>query len=209
VEKGELVSLIGSNGAGKTSTLLSISGLVRPSKGSIEFMGTRIDKLPSHKIVRIGLAQVEQGRMLFPETTVFENLEMGAITDEDIDKLLENIYSYFPVLSERSTQEARTLSGGEQQMLAIARALMSKPKLLLMDEPTTGLSPLMAQTVADITKNLHEEGLDILLVEQDASVAMGLADRVYLMQSGTLVGSGTPDEFMSSHQVRNVYLGLE
>ena len=208
VDKGELVSIIGSNGAGKTTLLLAISGLITSSSGTIEFLGSRIDKLPSHKIVRLGLCQVAQGRMLFPEMTVLENLEMGAISDTNVKEMLEEIYAYFPVLSERNAQKASTLSGGEQQMLAIGRALMSKPKLLLLDEPTTGLSPLLTQKVVDITRKLYKAGLDILLVEQNASVAMAMADRVYLLQSGRLVGSGTPPELMESDHVRKVYLGL-
>jgi len=208
VKGGELVTLIGSNGAGKTTLLLAISGLIKQTSGEIEFLGIRIENLPPHKIVRLGLAQVPQGRMLFPEMTVLENLEMGVITDTKAEEMFEQIYTYFPVLIERKYQKAGTLSGGEQQMLAIARPLMGNPKMLLLDEPTTGLSPLVAQMVADIISNLHREGLTILLVEQDALIALRLADRAYLLQTGSLVAAGTPSELLQSDQVRKVYLGL-
>lgn len=208
VNEGELVTLIGSNGAGKTTLLMSLSGIIKPTRGEIEFLGVRIEHMPSHKIVRLGLAHVPQGRMLFPDMTVLENLEMGASPDTNVKEALEEVYGYFGILTERKGQKAGTLSGGEQQMLAIGRALMTKPKLLLLDEPTSGLSPIMVQGVADIVTHLHQEGVTVLLVEQNASLALGLAERGYLLQSGNLVASGTTAELTQSDLVKKVYLGI-
>lgn len=208
VSEGELVTLIGSNGAGKTTLLLALSGLIKPTSGEIEFLGMRIDNLPTYKIVGLGLAQVPQGKMLFPEMTVLENLEMGASPDGNAKEVLEEVYGYFKILAERKDQKAGTLSGGEQQMLAIARALMRKPKLLLLDEPTSGLSPILVQRLGDIIQSLHKGGVTMLLVEQNASLALGLADRGYLLQSGNLVASGTRSELLQNDLVRRVYLGI-
>lgn len=207
VKEGELVTLIGSNGAGKTTLLLALSGLIKPTKGEIEFIGIRSEKLPPHEIVRLGLIQVPQGRMLFPEMTVLENLEMG-INIGNKESMLKQIYHYFEVLAERKDQKAGTLSGGEQQMLAIGRALMAKPKLLLLDEPSSGLSPVIVQRLSDIIRRLHEEGMPMLLVEQNASMALKLADRGYLLQSGALVASGARHKLLRSNLVKKVYLGL-
>lgn len=207
VKEGELVTLIGSNGAGKTTLLLALSGLIKPTSGEIEFLGIRGEKLPPHKLVRLGLIQVPQGRMLFPEMTVLENLEMGASTGTK-EGMLGQVYRYFEVLAERKDQKAGTLSGGEQQMLAIGRALMTKPKLLLLDEPSSGLSPVIVQRLSDIIRKLHEEGMPMLLVEQNASMALRLADRGYLLQSGSLVASGTASELSQSDLVKRVYLGI-
>ena len=208
VKEGEIVTLIGSNGAGKTTLLLALSGLIKPTSGEIEFLGIRSEKLPPHKLVRLGLIQVPQGRMLFPEMTVLENLEMGAGAGTNVKERLEEVYSYFAVLVQRKDQKAGTLSGGEQQMLAIGRALMTKPKLLLLDEPSSGLSPVIVQRLSDIIRKLHEEGMPMLLVEQNASMALRLADRGYLLQSGSLVASGTASELSQSDLVKRVYLGI-
>lgn len=208
VNEGELVTLIGSNGAGKTTLLMSLSGIIKPTRGEIEFLGVRIEHMPSHKIVRLGLAHVPQGRMLFPDMTVLENLEMGASPDTNVKEVLEEVYSYFRILAERKGQKAGTLSGGEQQMLAVGRALMTKPKLLLLDEPTSGLSPIMVQGVADIVTHLHQKGVTVLLVEQNASLALGLGERGYLLQSGNMVASGTAAELSQSDLVKKVYLGI-
>jgi len=208
LKEGELVTLIGSNGMGKTTLLLALSGLLRPAKGKIEFLGKRIDHLPTHEIVRLGLVQVPQGRMLFPEMTVLENLEMGAKPGTNVIESLEEVYNYFKVLHERKDQKASTLSGGEQQMLAIGRALMTKPKLLLLDEPTSGLSPIMVQKLVEMLGKLHQRGIPMLLVEQNAMVALKLANRGYLLQSGVLIASGTRSELLQSNLVKRIYLGL-
>jgi len=213
VNVGELVALIGANGAGKTTLLMTISGIVRPTSGSIEFQETRIDILSSHAIVAMGVAHVPQGRELFPEMTVLENLELGAYRATDakskgMKQKLEEIYGYFETLNQRRNQKAGTLSGGEQQMLAIARALMASPKLLLLDEPSTGLAPLVVERLAQIISDLHKEGLPMLLVEQNAYLALELADRAYVLETGNIVTSGNTSDLLQSKLVKEAYLGV-
>ena len=211
VEEGELISLLGSNGAGKTTLLLALSGITRPATGSVEFLGKRIDRIPAHKIVRLGIAHVPEGRQLFPEMTVLENLDIGGRLLKDRDakkKELDKVYAYFHVLAERKNQKASTLSGGEQQMLAIARGLMLRPRLLLLDEPSLGLAPLIVENLAGIIKKLHKEGLTILLVEQNAILALELADRGYVLETGSVVVRGNASELLQNDLVKRAYLGL-
>jgi len=211
VNEGELVTLIGSNGAGKTTLLMTICGLVREFSGTILHLGTRLDKLPAHGIYKLGIVQVPQGRRIFPEMTVFENLKQGAYRAPGVRSMrqnLEEVYGYFPVLVERKDQKAGTLSGGEQQMLAIGRALMSSPRLLLIDEPSSGLSPLFVDKVAQIIADLHRQGLTMLLVEQNAHLALELADRGYVLENGEIVTSGAASELSQSDLVKTAYLGL-
>lgn len=209
VNQGEVVTLIGANGAGKSTTLQTISGLLRSSTGFIEFCGENIGNVPSHKIVERGLAQVPEGRRIFLQMSVEENLEMGAYTQSaaGIDTDLEKVYAQFPRLKERRRQIAGTLSGGEQQMLAIGRALMSHPKLLMLDEPSMGLAPILVEQIFDIIRQLHEEGTTILLVEQNAQMALSVADRAYVMETGKITLSGTGAELAASDEVRKAYLG--
>ena len=211
VEKGELVALVGSNGAGKTTTLKTISGLLKPRSGSITFQGVRIDKLQSHQIVELGIVQVPEGRGLFPQMTVYENLLMGAYVKRAWDKrfeTLEFVYNLFPILKERKHQIAGTLSGGEQQMLAIAKALMSRPKILMLDEPSIGLAPKLVLKVFEMIKKIHEEGVTILLVEQNVRRALEIADRAYVLETGRIVLEGTGKELLESEHVKKAYLGL-
>lgn len=213
VNEGEIVTLIGANGAGKTTFLMTLSGIVKPSFGIIEFLGRRTDKLPPDAIINAGMAQVPQDRLLFRDMTVSENLEMGACQAPDaksksIKQKMEEIYSYFEALSTRKDQKAGTLSGGEQQMLVIGRALMASPKLLLMDEPSSGLAPVIVEHLAEIITNLRRAGLSILLVEQNAYLALELADRGYLLQNGSVVASGTKSELLESDLVKRTYLGI-
>lgn len=212
VGKGEIVTLIGSNGAGKSTTLRTISGLKRPSSGEIWLEDERIDELPAHKIVSLGIAQVPEGRRIFPHMSTFENLKMGAFlrkNREEIDRDYQMVYSHFPVLKERSSQAGSTLSGGEQQMLAIARALMAHPKLLLMDEPSLGLSPIMCQEIAKIILGIREKvGVSILLVEQNARLALRLADRGYVLVTGKIALRGTAQELRNNDEVKRAYLGM-
>ncbi len=210
VEKDELVSVVGPNGAGKTTLLRAISGLTEPESGTITFEGERIDKLPAHKIMKKGIVHCPERRRLFPEMTVIENLKMGAYLrkDKDIEKNMERNFELFPVLKERTDQLAGTLSGGEQQMLAIARALMSKPKLLLIDEPSLGLAPLLKDKVFDTIKEIQRSGVTILLVEQDVSVALSIADRIYIIAHGRIATEGTREELMKDRDVREIYLGI-
>ncbi len=209
VNQGEVVTLIGANGAGKSTTLQTISGLLRSRTGCIEFCGENIGNVPSHKIVERGLAQVPEGRRIFLQMSVEENLEMGAYTQSaaGIDTDLEKVYAQFPRLKERRRQIAGTLSGGEQQMLAIGRALMSHPKLLMLDEPSMGLAPILVEQIFDIIRQLHEEGTTILLVEQNAQMALSVADRAYVMETGKITLSGTGAELAASDEVRKAYLG--
>ena len=209
VEEGEVVTLIGANGAGKSTTLNTISGLLRSKTGSIEFMGQSLAKVPSHKIVERGLALVPEGRRIFLQMTVQENLEMGAFTQKggETQQDLEKIYALFPRLKERLKQMAGTLSGGEQQMLAMGRALMSRPKLLMLDEPSMGLAPILVEQIFDIIRELHAAGTTILLVEQNARAALAVADRAYVMETGKITLSGTGTELMASDQVQKAYLG--
>ena len=209
VDEGEVVTLIGANGAGKSTTLQTISGLLRSRTGSIEFCGENISKLPPHKIVEKGLAQVPEGRHIFLQMSVQENLDMGAYTQSGAGVVedIERVYEQFPRLKERRRQIAGTLSGGEQQMLAIGRALMSRPKLLMLDEPSMGLAPILVEQIFEIIQSLHRSGTTILLVEQNAQMALSVADRAYVMETGTISLSGTGHELAESDQVKKAYLG--
>ena len=209
VGEGEVVSLIGTNGAGKTTTLRTISGLLRPSAGSISFMGKRIDKVAAHDIVSLGIAHSPEGRRIFPRLTVEQNLRLGAFArrDNEIDKDLRAAYELFPILGERSQQPAGTFSGGEQQMLAMGRAMMSRPKLLMLDEPSMGLSPLMMKRIMSTVTTLQQQGTTILLVEQNAQAALQRADHGYVLEVGKIVLKGTGAELLRSEDVRKAYLG--
>ena len=210
VNEGEIVTLIGANGAGKTTTMQSVVGLIPSRAGNIVFEGNDITKTPCHKIVRLGMTQVPEGRRVFQELTVYENLLMGAYSNKNNSTFkddLERIYSLFPRLAERKSQIAGTLSGGEQQMLAMGRALMSKPKLLMMDEPSMGLSPLLVDQVFDIIKSINKDGTTILLVEQNAGKSLAISDRGYVLENGSIVLSGTGKELMESEEVKKAYLG--
>lgn len=209
VEEGEVVTLIGANGAGKSTTLNTISGLLRSKTGSIEFMGQSLAKVPSHKIVERGLALVPEGRRIFLQMTVQENLEMGAFTQKggETQQDLEKIYALFPRLKERLKQMAGTLSGGEQQMLAMGRALMSHPKLLMLDEPSMGLAPLLVEQIFDIIKELHRAGTTILLVEQNAQMALSVADLGYVLETGRVTLTGPGRELLADEAVKKAYLG--
>ena len=211
VNQGEIVTLIGANGAGKTTTMQSVVGLIPPKKGRIVFDGHDITKTPCHKIVRLGMTQVPEGRRIFQELTVYENLKMGAYTmkskQANFKQDLEAIYTRFPRLAERKNQIAGTLSGGEQQMLAMGRAIMSHPKLLMLDEPSMGLSPLLVDQVFEIIKDINRDGTTILLVEQNAGKSLAISDRAYVLENGSIVLSGTGEELASSEMVRKAYLG--
>ena len=209
VEEGEVVTLIGANGAGKSTTLNTISGLLRSKTGSIEFMGQSLAKVPSHKIVERGLALVPEGRRIFLQMTVQENLEMGAFTQKggETQQDLEKIYALFPRLKERLKQMAGTLSGGEQQMLAMGRALMSHPKLLMLDEPSMGLAPILVEQIFEIIQNLHKAGTTILLVEQNAQAALSVADRGYVLETGRVTLSGPGRQLLADEAVKKAYLG--
>jgi len=209
VNEGEIVTLIGSNGAGKSTTLKAISNLLHTKTGSIEFNGEKLTHIPPHKIVEMGLAHVPEGRRIFLQMTVQENLDMGAYTQSGkyFDEDLEKVYEQFPRLKERRRQIAGTLSGGEQQMLAMGRALMSRPKLLMLDEPSMGLAPILVEQIFDIIKDLHKKGTTILLVEQNAQMALSVADRAYVMETGKITLSGTGKELASSDSVIKAYLG--
>jgi len=210
VNEGEIVSLIGANGAGKTTTMQSVVGLIPKKSGSVFFDGKDITKTPCHKIVRMGMTQVPEGRRIFQELSVYENLMMGAFTNKNsqgFKKDLEEIYERFPRLAERRNQVAGTLSGGEQQMLAMGRALMSHPKLLMLDEPSMGLSPLLVDQMFEIIKDINKTGTTVLLVEQNAGKALAISDRTYVLETGQIVLSGTGAELASSEEVRKAYLG--
>ena len=210
VNEGEVVSLIGANGAGKPTILRTLSGLVRPSAGKIQFLGKEIQKLPAQKIVAGGLSQVPEGRHVFPGLTVMENLEMGAFLKknrEENQANLKKVFSRFPRLEERKNQDAATLSGGEQQMLAMGRALMSTPKLLLLDEPSMGLAPIFIQEIFDIIQDIQKQGTTVLLIEQNANKALAISDRGYVLETGKIVLSGTGKELAASDEVRKAYLG--
>lgn len=209
--EGEFVCVIGSNGAGKTTLLMTLSGILKPTTGSIEFLGGRIERAPSHKIVKLGMAHIPQGRQLFPDMSVFENLQLGgwgASNNRGSEERLEQVFRYFPRLAERSKQKAGTLSGGEQQMLAIGRALMSDPKLLLLDEPSSGLAPMIVENLAEIMIDLNKKGLPILLVEQNAFLALEITTRAYVLETGSVVSSGKSSDLMESDLVRKAYLGI-
>ena len=210
VNEGEIVSLIGANGAGKTTMMQSVVGMIPKKSGSVIFDGHDISKTPCHKIVKLGMTQVPEGRRVFQELTVYENLMMGAYTIRNKDKFnedLESIFTRFPRLAERRNQIAGTLSGGEQQMLAMGRALMSHPKLLMLDEPSMGLAPILVDQIFEIIQELHSAGTTILLVEQNASKALQIADRAYVLETGSITLSGTGRELASSDEVRKAYLG--
>lgn len=210
VEAGEVVTLIGSNGAGKTTTLETITGMLKASSGEVLFDGKDITKIPGHEIVKMGMAHVPEGRRVFAQLSVYENLMLGAYTRKDkteIEKNLKKIYNSFPRLLERKNQAAGTLSGGEQQMLAMGRALMSNPKIILMDEPSMGLSPIFVQEIFDIIKTISKEGTTVLLVEQNANKALSLADRGYVIETGKIVLSGKASELLNDESVRKAYLG--
>lgn len=210
VEKGQVVSLLGTNGAGKTTTLRTISGLLRPQSGTVTFEGKRIDTVPAHKIVTLGLAHSPEGRRIFPKLTVEDNLLLGAFARKDsaaIRKDLERAYDLFEVLRERRSQPAGTFSGGEQQMLAIGRAMMSRPTLLMLDEPSMGLSPLMMQRIMTTIRTLQAEGTTILLVEQNAAAALKLSDKAYVLEVGSITLEGTGAELLADDRVKRAYLG--
>ena len=210
VNEGEIVTLIGANGAGKTTTMHSIMGLIPIKSGSVTYSGTDITKIPSHKIVELGMTQVPEGRRIFQELTVYENILLGAHTRKNSAEIREdvkNVYKKFPRLEERKNQVAGTLSGGEQQMLAIGRALMSRPKLLMLDEPSMGLSPLLVNQVFDIIKEIHNEGTTILLVEQNAGKSLAISDRAYVLETGNISMTGTGTELLNDDKIKKAYLG--
>ncbi|NLU36409.1 MAG: ABC transporter ATP-binding protein [Clostridiales bacterium] len=210
VNDGEIVTLIGANGAGKTTTLRTISGLEKPADGEIILNGKDITHTSAQERVKMGVSHVPEGRRVFPDMTVLENLELGAYLRKDkegIAKDLETVYEHFPILYDRKKQAAGTLSGGEQQMLAIGRALMSRPKILFLDEPSMGLAPLLVQEIFRIIKNINSAGTTILLVEQNASMALQIADRAYVLETGSIVLSGTGSELMKSDEIKKAYLG--
>ena len=208
VKDGEIVSLIGANGAGKTTTLRTITGLEKAASGSITFDGHDLRKIEPSKIITLKLAHVPEGRHIFPQMTVEENLEMGAFTDQtDMAKTMADVYERFPRLKERKRQLAGTLSGGEQQMLAMARALMSKPRLLMLDEPSMGLAPILVEQIFDIIRALHKSGTTILLVEQNAQMALSVANRAYVLETGKISMSGDAQELLHNDAVRKAYLG--
>ncbi len=208
VNAGEIVTLIGANGAGKSTTLNAVAGLLKRASGTVTFMNQNLGRLPAHKIVSQGLALVPEGRRVFLQMSVAENLEMGAFTRTNgIDEDLERVYELFPRLKERRRQVAGTLSGGEQQMLAMGRAMMSRPKLLMLDEPSMGLAPLLVEQIFRIIQDLHKAGVTILLVEQNAQAALSIADRGYVMEIGKVVATGTGSELLESEVIKKAYLG--
>ena len=210
VDKGEIVTLIGSNGAGKTTTLKTISGVLQPREGTITLEGRRIDRVPAYEIVALGICQAPEGRRIFPKLTTLENLEMGAFHREDkagIQEDMERVFALFPRLKERRSQQGGTLSGGEQQMLAIGRALMSRPSVLLLDEPSMGLSPVLVETIFQIIQDIHAQGTTILLVEQNALMALQVASRGYVLQTGRIVLSDSAENLSENEMVRRAYLG--
>ena len=210
VEEGEIVTLIGANGAGKSTTLRTISGLLKPKTGEINFLNKNIAGMPAHKIVREGISQVPEGRRIFAEMTVQENLELGAFTRSDKDEIQNDfkmVFGRFPRLEERKSQLAGTLSGGEQQMLAMGRALMSRPKLLLLDEPSMGLAPLLIKEIFSIIADIHKTGTTVLLVEQNANMALSIANRAYVLETGRITISGDAKELAASEDIRKAYLG--
>jgi branched-chain amino acid transport system ATP-binding protein len=212
VDKGEIVTLIGANGAGKSTTLRTISGIIKPRQGAVRLAGERIDELPAHKVVERGVLQSPEGRRIFPRLSVQENLEMGAFTRTDKDGIaadLERVFGLFPRLKERATQKGGTLSGGEQQMLAIGRALMGQPKVLLLDEPSMGLAPVLVEQIFSIIKDINLQGTTILLVEQNALMALGVAHRGYVLQTGQIVLADSAQGLSENETVQKAYLGME
>lgn len=211
VDKGEIVALIGANAAGKSTILDTISGLVHPSSGSVKFLGQRIDEMPAHEIVKLGVCHIPEGGKAFPEMTIRENLDMGAYSNAawvERGETIEQVYEMFPLLMQRSKQLARTLSGGERQMLAIGRGLMSRPKLCAFDEPSYGLSPLMVKEIFDAIKTLRDQGMTVLLVEQDVQQSLEIADRGYVLENGHVVLEGPSEELLQNDHVKKAYLGL-
>lgn len=212
VEENRITTLIGSNGSGKSTTLATIAGLLKPAKGMVSFKGEKLNKLPTHKIVELGISMVPEGRRLFPEMTVKDNLEMGAIPKrarQSKNETMNWIYEVFPILNERASQRADTLSGGEQQMLAIGRALMSQPELLLVDELSLGLAPVVVQKISRILKSINKtKGIGIFLVEQNVPMALELADKGYIIENGRIVGEGDAKALLNSEQVKEAYLGM-
>ena len=212
VDKGEIVTLIGANGAGKSTTLRTISGIIKPRNGTVRLAGERIDELPAHKVVERGVLQSPEGRRIFPRLSVQENLEMGAFTRTDKDGIasdMERVFGLFPRLKERATQKGGTLSGGEQQMLAIGRALMGRPKVLLLDEPSMGLAPVLVEQIFSIIKDINTQGITILLVEQNALMALGIAHRGYVLQTGQIVLADSAQGLSENETVQKAYLGME
>ncbi|MFN2518139.1 MAG: ABC transporter ATP-binding protein [Jatrophihabitantaceae bacterium] len=210
VNEGEIVALLGANGAGKTTTQKTVSGMLRPALGAITYEGRRIDGIPAHELIGMGICHVPEGRHVFPRMTVHENLEMGAFRFKKIDHSdLERVLELFPVLKERYKQQGGTLSGGEQQMLAIGRALMGKPRLLLLDEPSMGLAPLVVAQIFDILREINSAGVTVLLVEQNAAQALSLADRGYVLETGEIVLEGTGSDLLADDRIRAAYLGEE
>ena len=210
VDKGEVIALIGANGAGKTTTLHTVTGLLSPKKGKVIFQGKDITKVPAHKIVSMGMAHVPEGRRVFAELSVYENLKMGAYTRTDkaeIEESLKSVYKRFPRLEERKNQMAGTLSGGEQQMLAMGRALMSKPSIILMDEPSMGLSPILVNEIFDIIRSVSESGTTVLLVEQNAKKALSIADRAYVLETGNITLEGNAKDLLEDESIKKAYLG--
>ncbi|MCR5031683.1 MAG: ABC transporter ATP-binding protein [Lachnospiraceae bacterium] len=210
VNEGEIIALIGANGAGKTTILHTITGLITPSEGSVLFNGTDLTKIPAHKIVSMGMAHVPEGRRVFADMTVYQNLKLGAFTRTDKDEIqesLENVYERFPRLKERANQYAGTLSGGEQQMLAMGRALMSHPSIILMDEPSMGLSPILVNEIFDIIKSVNDSGTTVLLVEQNAKKALSIADRAYVLETGNITIEGAAEDLLSDDRIKKAYLG--
>jgi branched-chain amino acid transport system ATP-binding protein len=210
VDQGEIVTLIGANGAGKSTLLKTISGLLKPKVGTIEYMNLSMVGKPAQSIVKAGISHVPEGRRVFAEMSVEENIELGAFLRKDkagIQEDFQKVYETFPRLLERRKQSAGTLSGGEQQMLAMGRAIMAKPKLLLLDEPSMGLAPLMVKTIFQVVKDINKEGTTILLVEQNANMALSIADRAYVLETGRVILSGTAEELQASEEIKNAYLG--
>ncbi len=210
IREGEIACLLGANGAGKSTTLLTICGINKPIKGSIKFSNKVINGLPAHEIVKKGISLVHEGRRIFPRLSVYENLLMGAFTRNDKKGIvadMENVYGLFPILKERSNQSGGTLSGGEQQMLAIARALMSRPRLLLLDEPSLGLAPIMVEKIFKIVKEINQKGTTIFLVEQNAGLALEIADYGYIMETGKIAMSDKADKLLKNKKVKEIYLG--
>lgn len=211
VKQGEIVALIGANGSGKTTTLATVSSLLKPRKGGVFFEGKPLHELPPHKIISLGIAHIPEARRLFPEMTVEENLVLGALTPEakkTRKEMLAKVYGLFPRLSERAKQQAGTLSGGEQQMCAIARGLMSRPRLLMLDEPSLGLSPLLVGDIFRVIQEVHAQGVTVLLVEQNVFRTLGVADRAYVLENGRIVLTGTGKELLNDDHVKKAYLGL-
>ncbi|HZY44109.1 MAG TPA: ABC transporter ATP-binding protein [Anaerolineae bacterium] len=212
VNDGEVVTLIGANGAGKSTTLRTIQGLIRPREGTIILDGEPLEKLPTHEIVKRGVSQSPEGRMIFPQMTVMENLEMGAYSRADksgVQSDLERVLVLFPRLKERLKQRGGTLSGGEQQMLAMGRALMAKPRIMLLDEPSMGLAPILVEQIFDIVREINQQGTTVLLVEQNATMALQVANRGYVMEVGQIALSGTAEELRNNQQVQDTYLGVQ